>query len=619
VLDFRSGRDMPLPDAEQDPTLSRGVSVPSTVHFGEFELDLRAAELRKGDQRVRLQEQPFQILVELLEHPGEVVLREEIRKKLWPGNTVVEFDHSINAAVKRLRDALQDSAESPRYIETVARRGYRFIGSVSREPESSLTGAGPAAMIGEGAARDQLHRNASIAVLPFANISGDVDNEYFSDGLAEELINELAHVPGLKVIARTSAFAFKHKQEDIRGVARALGVAHVVEGSVRRADTRVRITAQLIAASDGTHIWSERYDRQIADIFAVQDEIAHAITTALRVHLTGTLRQYVPRLGAYEEYLKARHCLAAFTRESLPRSRHFFEQAIALDAGFPPAHSGLALSLVSLVLLGITPAHVAMPLARSEAKRALDIDSGLQEAHAVLGIVAALYDFDWKEAEQRFQLAMAQEPVPPYVRWHYSFAYLLPRGRTHEAVRECMRGMEHDPLNFVGGFHYAAGLLASGKAEAGQAHLQQLSAVHVNLYQPYYLLALSQAVGGQPEPALAAAEKAYSLAPWSTTIRGLFGGLLRCARDVNRANELHDQLLPGEEYGAEMGLTLFHVGCAEMGRAAEWAERAVQQRDTRMNFLMVLVRASRPELIRSDRRWSALTRTLGMSPTVLDE
>ena len=353
---------MQYPQLKQQSQSGPSASAPSTVRFGDFMLDLRAAELRKKGHKIRLQEQPFQILLELLERPGEVVLREEIRKKLWPDNTVVEFEHSINAAIKRLRDSLQDSAESPRYIETLARRGYRFIAPVSREPETpSQPEVAPftraAAKFAEGATCGQVRQNASIAVLPFANTSGGADNEYFSDGLAEELINELAHVPGVKVIARTSAFAFKGKQEDIRNIASALGVANIVEGSVRRAGTRVRITAQLIAASDGTHLWSERYDREMADLFAVQDEIAQAIAAALRVHLIGRRRQYIPQLPAYEAYLKARHCMAAFTRESLPRSRDFYEQAIAMDAGFAPAHSGLAMALVSLVLLGITSAH----------------------------------------------------------------------------------------------------------------------------------------------------------------------------------------------------------------------------------------------------------------------
>src|SRR5215469_6722004 len=204
MLDSGSSlQDPPHDNVEPKTPSVSSVSTPSVIRFGVFELDPRAAELRKHGRKIRLQEQPFQILLELLEHPGQVVLREEIRNKLWPNGTVVEFDHSINAAVKRLRDSLQDSAEKPRYIETLARRGYRFIAPVSYEPDETC----------------QPESAASIAVLPFANMSGDEENEYFSDGLAEEIINELARVPGLKVIARTSAFAFKGKQEDVRNIA----------------------------------------------------------------------------------------------------------------------------------------------------------------------------------------------------------------------------------------------------------------------------------------------------------------------------------------------------------------------------------------------------------------
>jgi TolB-like protein len=597
--------------------------VPSTFRFGEFELDVRAAELRKGMHRIRLQEQPFQILLELLERAGEVVLREEIRKKLWPDDTVVEFDHGINAAMKRLRNALQDSAESPRYVETLSRRGYRFIASVSRTEKTTQLGAVPLASnaftIGESATRPQSRQNASIAVLPFANTSGDVENEYFSDGLAEELINELAHVPGLKVVARTSAFAFKGKQEDIRNIARALCVENIVEGSVRRAGARIRISAQLIEANEGTHLWSERYDREMADIFAVQDEIAQAIAKALRVHLARTSKQYIPQLAAYEAYLRGRHCLAAFTSESLPMSRGFYEQAIALDAGFALAHSGLATALVSLVLPGIEAARVVMPLASAAAKRALEIDPTLQEAHAVLGMVAALYDFDWSEAERQFRLATAREQVAPSVRWYYSFSYLLPMGRAKESVEQCMRGMEDDPLNFLGGFHYACALLAGGNVDAGEAYLLQLSELHSNLYQSHYLLALNQAVRGLHQRALAVAERAYCLAPWSTTTRGLFGGLLRRAGESKRANALRDELLLGDKYGAAMGMSLFHVGNSEMGKAAEWAEKAVAERDTRMILLIALVRASRPKILPSDDKWCAIASRLRVPLTVLND
>jgi TolB-like protein len=595
----------------------------STIRFGPYELDLRSAELRKNDLRIRLQEQPFLILVALLERPGELVLREEIRNKLWPDDTVVEFDHGINAAVKRLRDALRDSVEKPRYIETLARRGYRFIAAVSHEPESAgSSGVAPfapaASLTLPPKTPRQPKQSTSIAVLAFTNMSSDTENEYFSDGLAEELINKLAHGSGLKVIARTSAFAFKGRHEDIRNIARALGVENLVEGSVRRVGSRIRITAQLIAASDGTHLWSERYDRELTDIFAIQDEIAQSIATSLRVCLTGASRQYTPRLPAYDMYLKARHYLAAFSHESLPRSRDFYEQTIAMDGAFALAHSGLAMALVSLVLPGITPAQIAMPLAREAAKKALELDPALHEAHAMLGMVAALYDFDWKEAEERFLLALAREPIPAYIRWYYSFSYLLPTGRIRESIQQCMYGMQDDPLNFIGRFHYAGALLAGGNQEAGEAHLQHLSELHPTLYQSFYLLALSQAMRGASRQALNAAEIAYSLAPWSPTTKGLFAGLLKSSGDPTRAGELLDQILPVEPYGSAMGLSLFHVGCAEMEQAAKWAEKAVAQRDTRMILLIGLVRASQPNLLRSHSRWSAIARTLGIPTTVCD-
>jgi len=580
-----------------------GVPTRSIVRFGVFELDLRAAELRKNGRRIRLQEQPFQILLELLEQPGQVVLREEIRKKLWPNDTFVEFDSSINSAVKRLRDSLQDSAEKPRYIETLSRRGYRFIAPVSRESND----ARPA------------ESDASIAVLPFANLGGNLENEYFSDGLAEDIINELMRVPGLKVIARTSAFAFKGKQEDVRTIASALGVANILEGSVRRTGTQVRITTQLIAARDGTHLWSERYDRDMSDIFVIQNEIAKAIASALRVQLTETSTQYVPQLPAYEAYLKARYCLAALTHESLPRSRDYYEQAIAMDAAFAPARSGLAMALVSLVLTGIIAARVALPLARAAAIRALEIDPSSQEARAVLGMVAALHDFDWKEAERQFGLAMAREPVSAYVRWYYSFSYLLPMGRTRESVRQCMRGLQDDPLNFIGWFHHACGLLAGGNVEDGEARLRQLSESHPDLYQPYYLLALSQTLRGLHKAALTSAEKAYCLAPWSTTTRGLLAGLLKCTGAASRGDELVHDLLPGDRYGTAMGLTFFHAGCSEIEQAACWAERAIQQRDTRIILFVGLLRTFRPEVLCQDARWSGMVGELSIPLLGLDD
>ena len=244
----------------------------------------------------------------------------------------------------------------------------------------------------------------SIAVLPFANMSRDADDEYFSDGLAEEIINALAQVVGLKVIARTSAFAFKGKNEDIRKIAETLGVTNVLEGSVRRAGSRLRITAQLIHAADGTHLWSQRYDREMPDVFAVQDEIAAAIVEALQVKLTGkpaAARQHEPNLSAYEAFLKARHQLYKPSPETFARAEEYFKQAIALDPQWADPHSALGQNYFLLGMLGLRPLSEMVPFVRAEARKALELVPSDPVAHAVLGAIAASHDYDWKEAAAR--------------------------------------------------------------------------------------------------------------------------------------------------------------------------------------------------------------------------
>jgi serine/threonine-protein kinase len=474
----------------------------------------------------------------------------------------------------------------------MARRGYRFIGQVTRQAASTVAAATP-----------------SIAVLPFADLSGDKENEYFSDGLAEEIINNLAREPGLKVIARTSAFAFKGKQEDIRKIAKALSVTHVLEGSVRRAGSRVRVVAQLIAAADGSHLWSERYDREMADIFALQDEIAEANSSALHVQFSAISRPHKPQLPAYEAYLKGRHCLAAFTRESLASSRQFFERSIALDPNFAEAHSGLAVSILTSVYPGLSQAHSAMPLARAAAQRALDLDPASQEAHGVLGAIASDYEFDWRKAERLFQSATVREPVPAGVRWRYANYFLL-TGRLEEAADQCLRGLKDDPLSFVGRFHYSAVLLSGGNDESGEAELRELCALHPNLYQPCYLLGLSQSLRGLEAEARANAERAYMLAPWNNATTGLFAGTLMRAGETVRAEELLRSLLPGDRYGTPLGLLVCDVARSEIEPAANWAWKVFEQRDPRLIFNITLLRSPSHSLLRSSDSWSALAARL---------
>jgi len=450
----------------------------------------------------------------------------------------------------------------------------------------------------------------SIAVLPFANMSADKENEYFSDGLAEEIINELAHVRGLKVIARTSAFAFRGKEQDIRGIAEALGVRTILEGSVRRAGSRIRVTAQLINAEDGSHLWSERYDRELADVFAIQDEIAQAIAAALQMKLSAEpARQYTPKLPAYEAYLKGRHHLARLTPESLARSREYLEQAIALDPKFALAHIELGYYFLNHVLTGFITAHEAMPLVREEAQKALDIDPSLPEAQAMLGVVAGFYDLDWKEAERRFRLALARDPVPAYVREPYGFFYLLASGRPQAAVEELERALKQDPLALLVRFRLAFCLLVAGREAEAEAELRQVLEFEEYFSPALFNMVIIHALRGELAEALACAEKAHATAPQVQIATGLLAGVLVLSGDTPRTEAFLEKLRPGRAYGAPRALAMFHLLCGEVEKAADWTEKAIEQRDA---LMMLFLRHPLGKALRSSARWPALAKMMNL-------
>jgi TolB-like protein/Tfp pilus assembly protein PilF len=578
-----------------------------SVRFDAFELDLRAAELRSEARKIRLQNKPFQILVLLLENHGEVVTRDEIRKKLWTADTIVAFDHGIDTALKKLRQALGDDAAKPRYIETLARRGYRWIAAVDwAQPKF------PSGSSSEENLRETID---SIAVLPFSNLSGDIANEYFSDGLSEEIIYALTHIPGLKVIARTSAFVFKGRDQDIREIAAALGVANILQGAVRRAGTRVRITVQLITAANGSHLWSERFDREATDVFAIQDEIAQEIAAALRLKLLSVpaaFRRHTPNFPAYEAFLKARHHLEKFTPDSLARARLCYEQAIALDPEFALAHAELGRYYARLSIFGLTPPHETAPLMRAAALKALGIDPSLPEAHFILGGVASAYDYDWKGAERQFRLAMARDPVPPIVRTTYGLNYLMAIGRTREAIEEHQRALNEDPLNLITHFQLALCLQAAGRDPEAYAELHQLRELDENFHCTFWALGVYNVTRGLFAEALALAEKAHSLAPWASQNTGLLAGVLSRTGLTSRAESLLEKLALAEAYGTPLGLMFFHLVCAEIDKAAHWAEKAIEQRDTRMIMFLSLPLM---KTLRSSLRWPVLARQMNLPTT----
>jgi serine/threonine-protein kinase len=451
----------------------------------------------------------------------------------------------------------------------------------------------------------------SIAVLPFANLSADKENEYFSDGLAEEIINVLAHVPGLKVIARTSAFAFRGKEQDIRTIAQTLGVRSVLEGSVRRSGSRIRVTAQLIDAEGGHHLWSERYDREMADVFAIQDDIAQAIASALQTKLSvapAVLRRYTPNLPAYDAYLKALHDMGHKTPEQLAPARKWLEQAIAFDPHFALAHSTLGFYFLRQAVSGLLPAHEAMPLVREAAQTALSIDPSLPEAHALLGAVAAIYDYDWVEAGRLFRLATRGQSVPPIVRFT-SMLYLLPAGRPQDAVAECERALDEDPLNLVGRFQYAFCLHVAGMPARAAAEYRRVLALDENFWIAAYGLSVTCALSGMLPEALHYAEKAYALAPWLMNHIGALAGVLKLQGDARRAEEILGKLGDGESYGVPIGFVIFHLLCSEPDKAADWAENAIEQRYPTIAVTLRLFGT----IWRSSPRWPALARQMNLS------
>jgi serine/threonine-protein kinase len=451
----------------------------------------------------------------------------------------------------------------------------------------------------------------SIAVLPFANMSADKENEYFSDGLTEEIINALAHVPGLKVTARTSAFAFRGKELDIRKIAQALDVRTILEGSVRRAGNRIRVTAQLINAVDGYHLWSERFDREIADVFAIQDEIAQAISGALQVKLSGksmAVRRYTPKLPAYEAYLKALYYMQKPTPHSMARAEECFEEAILLDPEFALAHSAFGNHFALLAIYGLLPAHEAMPRARIEARKALDIEPSLPEANALLGLVAALYDYDWSEAERHFKLAMASESVSAQVRHYYGFHYLFTIGRYEEAVEQQKRARKEDPLNLRDRASLAPALRAVGRGGEALIELHSILQLDENFWLTYFLMGIIHASQGNIADAAAYAEKAYSLAPWMTVNIGLLAAVLKRTGDVDRSAELLQKLLPGDTYGAPLGLAHFYLYCEDVDQAIYWAEKAIEQRQPAVLFFL----NTHAQLLRSSPRWLNLARLLNL-------
>jgi TolB-like protein/DNA-binding winged helix-turn-helix (wHTH) protein/Flp pilus assembly protein TadD len=629
------------------------------LRFGVFDVDVRAGELRKHGLRVRLQEQPFQILAMLLEHPGQVVTREELQKKLWPADTFVDFDHGLNKAVNKIRDALGDSAESPRFVETVARRGYRFLAEVKAadaapgqsphvapppipaaetrdRPDLAVTPAAtknrapslawkmavfvPLALIvfftgwklhSRYYAATVIH---SLAVLPLESLSNDASQDYFADGMTDELISDLGQLSALRVISRTSVMGYKHAHKPLPQIARELNVDAIVEGTVLRSGDRVRITAQLIDATADKHLWSQSYEGELKDTLALQNQVARAIADQIRIKLNPQEQAAlkiarVVNPEAYESYLKGRYFWNKRTPDSLKVALAYFNQAIDEDPNYAQAYSGLA---DTYALLGdwqyavMTPKE-AFPRAKAAAIKALELDSTLSEAHNSLAFCFDAFDWDLESAGKEFQRSI--ELNPGYATAHHWYAWHLSLlGRFDEALEEMRKAKNLDPLSLIINADLAELLVIAHFYDESIIQSRATIAMDPNFALAHNQLAQAYLQKHMNVEAIAELQKAVELSGGSPTcvanLARAYAASGKTSEAVKLLGDLKNHSNRGYSDASEVAVVYAALG--DKDQAMHWLEIGYEER---FNPGVLLRPGFDP--LRSDQRFQDLLRRIG--------
>jgi TolB-like protein/DNA-binding winged helix-turn-helix (wHTH) protein/Flp pilus assembly protein TadD len=617
---------------------------PEVTRFGVFEADNRTGELRKRGLRIKLQEQPFQVLSLLLAQPGELVTRDELHLQLWP-------------AINKLREALGDDAERPRYIETLPRRGYRFIAPISNGkplPEPAESPGAPVTQLHASAAdsvrggrsmttalivlmgilvlgalvlayrlarRQALPAAAtlsaspirSLAVLPLRNLSGDKDQEYFADGMTDELITDLGQVGALRVISHTSVMHYKGTSKTLPQIGRELGADAIVEGTVFRSGNRVRITAQLLDARTDRHLWAHEYERDLRDVITMQDEVARDIATEIRIKLTpqqqvrlSSTRRVNPE--AYEAYLMGRYYWNKRTVAGVGKAIQYFQIATEKDPGYALAYAGLADAYVVLVPWEVRPTKEALPEARAAARRALQIDSTLAGPHATLGM-SNLYDLNWLGAEGEFKRAIELNASNATAHEWYSLT-LASIGRWDEATEEAERAQVLDPHSLVIGAVVGWVFLLSGQYQQAIGQEQRTLQMDPDFSPALLYLGLAYDQKGRYQEATAVLERASKLPGGSSPI-----ALAELARTYalsgqrGRAIEVLKELrqVSKRRYVPSFKIAVVYAALGENGRAFAWLEKAYNDHDQGMSNIKV---DPRLDPLRSDPRYQDLMRRM---------
>ena len=599
--------------------------------FGIFEVDLRAGELRKRGRRVRLQQQPFQVLAMLLEHHGQVVGREDLQKKLWPADTFVDFDHGLNKAINKIREALGDSAESPRFVETVARRGYRFLADVRtadavpvRSPEptpqphpaadahdrqnpggrlATLTRLLPPrawkistfvllallASFATSKLRSGNHPSPvirSLAVLPLESLSNDASQDYFADGMTDELISDLGQIRALRVISRTSVMAYKHTRKSLPQIAGELNVDAVVEGSVLRSGDQVRITAQLIEAATDRHVWSQSYQGALRDTLALQNNVARAIADEIRISLNpqeqAALRHAtVVNPVAYESYLKGRYFWNKRTANGLKSALAYFNQTIEEDPTYVQAYSGLA---DTYALLGdwqyavMTPKE-ALPKAKAAAIKALELNNALGEAHNSLAFCLDGFDWDFDSAGNEFRRAI--ELNPGYATAHHWYAWHLALLRRYdEAIVEMRTALNLDPLSLIINADLAELLALAHRSDDSIQQSRKTIEMDPNFGLAHNHLGQAYLQKHMNDEAVAELQEAVKLSGGSPTcianLARAYAASGKSSEAVALLSDLKKRSHPGQSLASEIAVIYGALG--DTDQAMRWLEQGYEER-----------------------------------------
>jgi TolB-like protein/DNA-binding winged helix-turn-helix (wHTH) protein/tetratricopeptide (TPR) repeat protein len=661
------------------------METPSPIfRFGPFEAKACAQELSKHGTKVKLRGQPFLILEVLLERAGEVVTREEIRQKLWPADTFVDFEHGLNTSIKKLRQVLCDSATEPRYIETLPRLGYRFIapvetvvepgarkaagraGEVAAARESGNTAAtqgsgDPVFLAGEqGRGRPRLHffvsamvvlagvalifsvartrewffalfrstRNASvavassakpprsIAVLPLQNLSNNSAEDYFADGMTDELTTDLAQFGSLRVISRTSAMHYKGASKTAPEIGRELGVDTLIEGTVQRVGNRVRIRVQLIDSASDRHLWARSYDHELKDVLVLQSSAARDIAEEVQGKVAfpqagaGPINPHPVEPEAYEAYLKGRYFWNKRTEDGLRKSIDYFQNAISHDPKFAAAYAGLADSY-SILGSDVLPAQVASSKAHAAANKALELDPTIAEGHAELALVEFYYDWDWTRSEQEFRRAIELNPNYATAHQWYSY-YLSAMGRFPEALEEARHAQQIDPLSL------SINTTLAGRYRDLRQYAQAIDLNRRTLEMDSDFVPAHIALGAAYEEqgiwlqAVSEYQKAVDLSQNSPPALASLGYAYGLAGNQNEARKVIASLRAAskQHYVSAFDMAIVFAGIDDRDSAFRWLEKAYSERESQMAFLNI---TRRMDPLRSDPRFADLLHRMDLS------